>query len=154
MNYFEKSVLINCPVEKVFEFHSDTGNLKKITPWFIKVKIIKMELPLRLNSEIILQITQFGLLRTKWSIQLTEFKPYSIITDTQTKGPFKKWQHSHCFESKDGKTLMTDKINYELPFGLIGKSVNKLFIKKMIGKQFKFRHNVTKSILGNQSGPD
>ena len=44
---------------------------------------------------------------------------------------------------------MTDKISYELPFGIIGRIADKLIIAKMIDKQFEFRHKVTKSILEN-----
>ena len=149
MSHYERSVLIDCPLEKAFEFHSDTNNLKKITPEFIKVKLVKIDLPLRLDSEIILEITQFGFLKTKWNIKLTDFQPNILITDTQTKGPFKIWKHSHCFEEKEGKTFMIDRIIYELPFGIIGRAADKLFIAKMIGKQFEFRHKVTKSILEN-----
>lgn len=151
MNHYEKSVLINCPVEKVFEFHTDTNNLKKITPENIEVNILKIELPLQLNSEILLKIKQFGFISTEWNIRLTDFKPFSIITDTQIKGPFKNWIHSHCFEERDGKTLMTDRINYELPFGSIGRIADKLFAAKMIDKQFEFRHKKTKNILENPS---
>lgn len=149
INRYERIVLIDCPLEEAFKFHSDTNNLKKITPEFIKVKILKIDLPLRLHSEIMLQITQFGFIKTKWNIQLTDFQPFNLITDTQTKGPFKIWKHSHCFEDTGGKTLMTDKISYELPFGIIGRIADKLFIAKMIDKQFEFRHKITKSILEN-----
>jgi len=147
MNYFEKSVLINCPLKKVFEFHTDTNNLKKITPDFIKVDIIKIDLPLKLGSEIILELTQIHIIKTIWKIQLTDFKPHTIITDTQIKGPFKVWVHSHCFKDQQDKTLMTDKVNYELPFGILGKTVNQILIKRLINKQFEFRHKTTKEIL-------
>ena len=42
---------------------------------------------------------------------------------------------------------MTDKINYELPFGALGEFADILFVRKMIEKQFEFRHKVTKEIL-------
>lgn len=147
LNYFEKSVLIKCPPEKVFEFHSDTNNLKLITPDFIKVNIVKIDLPLKLQSEIILNIIQFGFIKIKWTIRLTDFKHYSIITDTQIKGPFKVWIHQHCFAESESNTIMTDKINYKLPMGVLGKLLNKIIIKKLIEKQFEFRHIKTKEIL-------
>ncbi|MCB0727279.1 MAG: SRPBCC family protein, partial [Ignavibacteriae bacterium] len=113
----------------------------------IKVKILKMDLPLKEGSEILLDITQFGFLKNKWLIRLTEFKENSQITDTQISGPFKSWVHEHIFEEAAGKTRMTDKIRYELPFGILGKLADKILVNKMIGKQFEFRHKVTKSLL-------
>lgn len=147
MNYIEKSVLIDCPVKKAFEFHSDTNNLIKITPDFIKVDILKIDLPLKKDSNIILSIRQFGIIKTKWRIRISDFDPYSLITDTQEDGPFSKWMHSHCFEDIGGKTLMTDKIKYELPFGILGKAANIILIKSIIEKQFIFRHKATKELL-------
>lgn len=147
MSNFSRSIIINCPVDKVFEFHTDTRNLIKITPSYIKVKIVNIDLPLGLNSLINLSVTQFGIIKTNWNIRLTEFVEFSLITDTQEKGPFKKWIHKHCFEDAGGNTKMTDTVNYELPFGIIGKSAGKLFVSKLISKQFEFRHIATKKIL-------
>lgn len=71
MSFFEKSILINCPIEKTFVFHSDTNNLKKITPSFIKAEILKIELQsLKSYSDIELAITQFGILKTIWKIKV------------------------------------------------------------------------------------
>lgn len=147
MNYLEKSVLINCPVNTVFEFHSDTNNLIKITPEFIKVDILKIDLPLKKDSRIVLSIRQYGIIRTVWKIRISDFEPFSLITDTQEDGPFRKWIHRHCFEETEGKTLMTDKIEYELPFGYLGKAANAVIVKRIIEKQFEFRHKATKDLL-------
>lgn len=149
MNRFKRSIIINCPVKKVFEFHSDTKNLLKITPSYIKVKIVNIDLPLGLNSLIKLSITQFGFIKTNWNIRLTEFIKFSRITDTQEKGPFKKWIHQHCFEESGVNTKMTDIIEYELPFGFAGKLADKLIVSDLIKRQFEFRHNATKKFLEN-----
>ena len=149
MHEIKKSIMINCSVRKAFEFHSDTNNLKKITPDSIKVKIPRMDLPLKKGSEIELEISQFGFLKNNWLIKLTEFKENSLITDTQMKGPFKNWVHDHIFEEVEGKTKMTDRIRYELPFGLMGKFADKVIVSKLIEKQFEFRHKITKSLLEN-----
>ncbi|HMQ70302.1 MAG TPA: SRPBCC family protein [Ignavibacteria bacterium] len=147
MNEIKKSILINCPVSKAFLFHSDTNNLKKITPDSIKVKILRMDLPLKEGSEIGLEIKQFGFLKNKWQIRLTAFIQNSLITDTQISGPFKSWVHDHIFDEAEGKTKMTDRIRYELPFGVLGNIADKILVNKMIEKQFEFRHKITKKLL-------
>ena len=149
MNEIKKSIIINCPVRKAFGFHSDTNNLKKITPDSIKVKILRMDLPLKEGSEIELEIKQFGFLKNNWLIRLTAFIENSLITDTQIRGPFKSWVHDHIFEENDGKTRMTDRIRYELPFGILGNLADKIVVNKMIEKQFEFRHEVTRKLLEN-----
>ena len=42
---------------------------------------------------------------------------------------------------------MTDKIEYELPFGALGKAANFIFVKKILEKQFMYRHKATKEYL-------
>ncbi len=147
MTKFNKSIIINCPKEEAFEFHTDTNNLKLITPPGIKVEILSIKLPLELGSEIKLRVTQFGLLSNTWHIKLTDYIKDKLITDTQQSGPFHKWIHRHKFEGSEGTCTMTDEIEYELPFGVLGRIADKVFVSGLIKKQFEFRHKVTKQLL-------
>jgi ligand-binding SRPBCC domain-containing protein len=148
---FKKSVEINCSVERAFDFHRDTNNLKLITPPGISVKIESIELPLKLGSEIVLNVTQFGLIRNKWHIKLTEFVENKLITDTQIAGPFAVWKHKHIFEDNGESTQMTDEIEFELPFGLLGDIAYNVFVARIIRKQFEYRQRITKQILEGRS---
>ena len=147
MKNFKKSTEIKCSVERAFDFHKDTNNLKLITPPGISVKITSIELPLKMGSEIILNVKQFGLIRNKWHIKLTDFVQNKLITDTQIKGPFAVWKHKHIFEDKGETTLMTDEIEFELPFGILGEIAYKVFVAKLIRNQFEYRQRITKKIL-------
>lgn len=151
MFVFEKSVLIDCNISKVFEFHTDTNNLPLITPPGIKVEILKLDTPVNKGSEIELNITQFGFYKSRWNLTIAEFINDKLISDKQISGPFKSWIHHHIFEPKNNQTLMTDKIELELPFGILGKSVYKILVKNLIRKQFEFRHEVTKKLLEIQN---
>ena len=45
-----------------------------------------------------------------------------MIQNGNKKPPFRLWSHRHRFkEIDDCKTRVVDKIEFELPFGLIGK---------------------------------
>jgi len=151
MKHFKKSIEIKCSVERAFDFHKDTNNLKLITPPGISVKILSIELPLKLGSEIDLNVTQFGLIRNKWHIKLTEFVENKLITDTQIKGPFALWKHKHIFEDKGETTLMTDEIEFKLPFGILGDIAYSVFVARLIRNQFEYRQKVTKKILESRS---
>ncbi len=147
MYHFEKSAIINCPIEKAFEFHTDTNNLKQISPSSVKVEIKKIELPLKLNSEIEMCVTQFGFFKSNWKVKISQYIENEIIGDYMLKGPFKYWYHRHCFDLQAGKTIMTDRVDYDMPFGFIGDIAHTLFAKKMIQNMFEFRHKKTKEIL-------
>ncbi|MBS1518475.1 MAG: SRPBCC family protein [Bacteroidetes bacterium] len=147
MYIFEKSVLINCTIEKAFRFHSDTNNLAKISPDNIKVRIMQLDLPVKEGSHIILKIRQFGFLSTVWELVIKNYRENYLITDKLIKGPFKFWEHDHIFEDREGKTLMTDRLKYEIPFGIFGKAAHSIFIKSQIEEQFRLRHEKTKAVL-------
>lgn len=147
MNIFETGILIDCKIKDAFDFHSDTNNLVKISPENIKVSILKLDLPLKKGNIIELKINQFGIVNVKWKLEIKNFKPDILITDKMISGPFKYWEHDHIFTEENGKTRMTDSLRYELPFGVIGKLADKIFLKRMIRKQFEIRHLKTKEIL-------
>lgn len=58
-------------------------------------------------------------------------KPYQF-TDIMVKGTFKSLKHQHFFKEQKGCTLMTDRFEFESPFGIIGKLFNKFFLKKYL----------------------
>ncbi len=147
MYHFEKSVIINCPVEKAFTFHTDTNNLKKISPSSVQTEIIKMELPLVLNSEVELSVTQYGIFKSNWKIKITQYIQNEVIGDYMLKGPFKYWYHRHCFDVQAGKTIMTDRLDYDLPFGFLGNIAHALFVKRIIQNMFEYRHKKVKEVL-------
>ena len=45
------------------------------------------------------------------------------MVDVALAGPFPVWRHEHLFAvAGDGRTLLTDHVTYELPFGALGRS--------------------------------
>ncbi|MCB0722066.1 MAG: SRPBCC family protein [Ignavibacteriae bacterium] len=148
MFIFEKSVIINCSIDKVFDFHSDVDNLVKLSEYgSMKVRIVSVNLPLNKGSEILLSVKQFGILKISWLLQIEKFERPYLFSDTQLKGPFKKWKHEHRFESIGDSTKNTDRIEYEMPFGFLGKIAHSLFVRKRIEKLFEFRHKLVKELL-------
>ena len=62
--------------------------------------------------------------------KITDFVPPEFFTDEMEKGRFKSFRHEHYFSEVDGKTLMTDNLSYETPFGIFGKLFDRLLLKK------------------------
>src|SRR5215217_7904248 len=52
--------------------------------------------------------------------RITEFTFPSSFTDEQIRGPFKSFRHVHEFESTPGGSIMTDRVEFTAPFGLLG----------------------------------
>lgn len=70
----------------------------------------------------------------------------NYFEDKMLKGAFKSMKHEHTFESKNDETIMSDKFQYEVPFGLLGKVFDGLILKKYMTKFLKIRNKVLKEI--------
>ena len=69
-----------------------------------------------------------GVYQTHTSKIISMEKPYQF-TDVMLKGTFKSFKHQHLFKQKDQNTIMTDILEFESPFGIIGKLFNSFFLK-------------------------
>ena len=98
-----------------------------------------------LGDKITWEAKHFGI-RQRLSVEITKFdKPY-FFEDTMTKGAFKSMRHEHHFKEIDGRTIMTDKFEYEVPFGFVGKIFDKLILKNYMKDFLMTRNKVIKEI--------
>ena len=146
MERLERTVQISAPIERVFHFHDDTRNLLKITPPDVHVTIETMGSP-GLGYEVTLKVRQFMLFVMHWHVRITAYEPPFLMIDEQVSGPFKTWKQTRKLRQVDGITELTDIVEYDVPFGLIGRIANAMVIKGQIEKMFAYRQATTKKLL-------
>ena len=152
MKSFEQSFKVNCNIDKVWDFYTDIKHLEMITPPQLKLRIIETS-----NQQVVegLRMTlsaKLVLYSSKWHsiISLVDISKHMYI-DEMVKGPFKKWKHVHLFsEIGKNQSLVTDTIEFELPFFLLGKLMEG-YVENNLMKIFEFRKIQTVNILSNKS---
>ena len=143
---FEKSVAIKCNLKELFKFHLDTNNLPEISPPFPRAKVKKIsEIPLQKGSTVIVSLN-FFLFKTDWEILIEELEENKLIGDFQTKGIFDYWYHSHIFDLRGNQVIMTDKVEFIPPLGVLGRILIPL-IQLQLFVMFNHRHKKTKLIF-------
>ncbi|MBD3796253.1 MAG: SRPBCC family protein [Campylobacterales bacterium] len=146
MKVYEKSSLINCAIEDLFEFHLDLRNLVKITPKDTSVKLVG-ELFTPVKGSIITLDTLKNCIPMRWEVEVSEVNRPNLLVDVAVKSPFKFWKHSHIFtQLAEGKIELRDRVEFVLPFGFIGKLFEGIVVKQL-EKMFLYRHNETRKIL-------
>lgn len=80
-----------------------------------------------------------GVYQTHTSKIVSMEKPYQF-TDIMLKGTFKSFKHQHIFNQEGKSTIMTDILEFESPFGIIGKLFNHFFLKNYM-KNFLLERN-------------
>lgn len=76
--------------------------------------------------------------------KITAFKPSEYFVDEMVSGAFKSFKHEHIFSQVDDTTIMTDVFHFETPYGVLGKFVNALFLKKYMLKLLETRNHFLK----------
>jgi ligand-binding SRPBCC domain-containing protein len=66
-------------------------------------------------------------------------KLYEKFTDKMIKGDFLSYHHEHFFKPVDNGTIVIDIINFETPYGFLGKLVNQVYLntyfEKLVGQR-------------------
>jgi len=140
-----KTTLIKCTQEELFNFHLDSNNITKITPKDTKVELLSADTQTYEGKVVSIKTTKF-FIPTYWDVEIQRLEQPKILVDVAIKSPFKYWKHQHIFTKKGDMCELKDIIEYEMPFGILGKFVNP-FIKKDISSMFEYRHIQTKKIL-------
>jgi len=143
---YQASVLIDAPINAVFHFHDDTRNLLRITPPGIRVSFTTSG-DKGLGQNIHLKVRQFGLFSTSWHVRITQYEPPSLMVDEQVSGPFAYWKQTRLIRANGQQTELTDVVEYEAPFGLLGRFATWLVIRRQIASMFAYRQQATKRIL-------
>ena len=136
------------PPEDVFSFFSDAHNLERITPPFLKFRILSVSTPtMQTGTRIDYQISLHGV-PVRWQSLIQDWNPVRSFVDTQTRGPYHRWEHTHEFEPHDGGTVIRDRVQYELPIGALGAVVAGGFVAKDLRTIFAYRRDKVREIFG------
>jgi hypothetical protein len=126
--------------ENVYNFFSKAENLEVITPPWLNFKIVKKsDGEMRQGTLIDYKLKIKGI-PASWKTLISKWSPSDFFTDSQLKGPYSKWEHTHRFIEVQGGTLMTDEVIYKVPFGPIGHIIKEVLIENDITTIFNYRN--------------
>lgn len=130
-------------LEVVFAFFANPRNLPRLMPESSQTRIndlrivppnehaapaaTALEIVAGTGSEMVVSFRPVPWLplRTSWLARIVDFQLNSYFCDSQVRGPFAYFHHCHRVraEMQSGApgTLVTDEIEYALPFGVLGR---------------------------------
>jgi uncharacterized protein (TIGR01777 family) len=143
---FEAALWLNEKQEKVFAFFSAAENLEKITPPWLKFRIEKSSTNKIQEGTLIDYKLRIKGMPVHWRTRIEKWEPEASFVDRQLKGPYKDWHHTHHFEKIGNGTLMSDRVVYEIGFGVLGDLARMLVVKRDVATIFAFRKKVIGTI--------
>ncbi len=149
MAHYEHSTIIPAKRAEVFDHYSHIENLLNALPHSIKAETTGPVPKFEKGVEFEVRGTRYGV-SLLWSGIIEDFEKDHYYIDRQIDGPFSLWIHTHKFEDHASGTLVTDLIEYDLPFGLFGKLLDDLYVRRELKKFFDFRHAQVKKFFESE----
>jgi ligand-binding SRPBCC domain-containing protein len=127
--------------ERAFDFYGDALNLEPLTPPWLHFEVTT-PMPIEMAAGTLLdyRLRLHGV-PIRWRTRIESWEPPTGFLDTQVRGPYKLWEHTHSFEPLgDGAAaLIRDRVRYAIPFGPLGALAHALFVRRDLERIFDYR---------------
>jgi ligand-binding SRPBCC domain-containing protein len=121
---------------ETFRFFADAANLEYLTPPWLRFQIVSPRpIEMRAGTLIDYKMRLHGM-PVRWRSEITVWQPPYRFVDSQRRGPYRLWVHTHAFESVPEGTLVTDIVDYAVPGGAL---VQRLLVRPDLERIFDYR---------------
>jgi len=130
MAHLQVSAIIPGSRQDVFEFLCNPEKVAQLLKDHIEVEMVRGAEILRRGAEFEFNMTRFGFSQPV-RLRVEDLLKGSRLTYRQSEGLFRDWIHTCKFEDHgDRQTLVTDFIDYSVPFGILGHIADDVFIRR------------------------
>jgi len=135
---YEHYTVVDGAQADVFAWHERKGAFQRLMPQWEVAEVVRADDNLEDGA---LRVFRFpmGPIKMTWESEHYGYEPPNKFQDKMNRGPFRSWEHTHNFEHVDGKTIVSDIVDYRLPLGLLGRIFGGGMVKKRIQRMFKAR---------------
>jgi len=151
MQVFTRSTRIGVSPGTLFRFHENPRNLRLISPPGMRVLSIEAREKARVGEEFTVDVRQ-GLLRLCWTGRWEKVEPDRLLVDLGIRCPFVFWRHSHLFEPHGEWSVLTDRVEFRLPWRWGGPAGDLICRWIVFPRMFAARHAATIRLLGPHRG--
>src|SRR3954470_17379965 len=137
-------------VREAFAVFENPYNLATITPPWLNFRVLTEGVTMRLGAEIDYEFRWLGIPQ-RWRTRITEYEPPFHFVDEALRSPYVFWRHRHTFLPTKEGTLISDRVDYALPFGWIGSGVHALVVRNQLERIFDYRQKRIAELLDSNT---
>lgn len=136
--HLDSDLWVPRPLDEVFAFFSDAANLEALTPPWLRFRILTSK-PIAMHQGTLIDYSiRLHGIPISWQSEISVWDPPHRFVDIQRRGPYRRWIHAHTFAAEGIGTRVSDRVDFEVPFGwLAGR-----FVLRDVEKIFAFRRQV------------
>jgi ligand-binding SRPBCC domain-containing protein len=131
-----REAIVPHDIETTFAFFADAHNLERITPPWLRFRILTPAPIVMREGTLIDYALRLRGIPIRWRTQISRWQPPFCFADRQLKGPYQLWEHTHTFEACAQGTRMTDRVRYRAP---LHRLVHGVFVRPEIERIFDYR---------------
>lgn len=142
-------IVVPRPISEVFPFFADAFNLERITPPWLKFRVLTPRpIEMRPGAQIDYRLRLHGI-PLRWRSEISDWAPPFRFVDRQVRGPYALWVHEHRFEECPAGTIMRDHVCYAVPGGAwLGGLLHAMYVGRSVRGIFEYRSRVLGEIFG------
>ena len=146
MSFIQLTTFIEAPVERVFDLSRSVDLHKGSMHHFAeKITAGKLNGLMELNETVTWQAKHLFKERSL-TVKVTAMqKPFSFI-DEQVTGDFASLKHEHYFKPVQNGTIMIDQFYFKMPYGTMGKWIDRLYMTGYMKKLLEQRNRYIKDV--------
>jgi ligand-binding SRPBCC domain-containing protein len=104
---------------------------------------------IRAGEEVTWEAKHLGV-RQRLSSRITGFDRPSYFQDTMLRGAFKRFVHDHFFVLEGDMTVMSDRLEFEAPLGMLGRLVDRVVLSGYLTRFLSERNAVIKRVAESE----
>lgn len=130
MSQIKCNIIVPASRSSVFEYMMEPKHWIGMLSKDIEVDIQVAPKEMQVGNVYKMTMTRYGLTQPV-EIAIQDFQKSSVVTYKQNLGLFSRWIHTQKFEDvENGQTLVTDIVEYQLPFGVLGHLLDDLLVRQ------------------------
>ena len=139
------TTFIEAPAQRVFDL-SRSINLHKISTAKTGEEAIAGTISGLINKNEEVTWKAKHLFKTRlFTSKITAMEAPNMFCDEMIKGDLKSFKQQHFFKQVANGTIMIDMLEFESPYGILGRMLNKFYLKKYLEDFLTERNNVIKN---------
>jgi ligand-binding SRPBCC domain-containing protein len=134
---------------ELFAWHIREGAFERLNPPWQQFKVIERKGNIKNGGTVKIKMKIAGRIYRPWLVKHSDYIEAKQFRDSQIKGLFSSWTHTHLFNSFElSSCMLEDHIEYSLPAGALSERIASPLINKKLNQMFSYRHLLTRDDLG------
>jgi uncharacterized protein (TIGR01777 family) len=128
---------------ELFAWHIREGAFERLNPPWHQFKVIERRGNIQNGGTVKIKMKIAGPIHTTWLVKHSDYVEGKQFRDSQIKGLFSSWSHTHLFNSfESSSSILDDHVEYSLPWGMLSETLVSALINKKLNQMFDYRHRI------------